>query len=164
LGLSRLSAWWVALGINLDRIAPGHPEQNGGHERMHRDIAYEIEGCIAGDVCAHQAALGVWRNEFNTQRPHEAIGMRVPADLYTKSERRFDPDGFELSYPCDYLRRRVDSGGDINVIGSRILISTALRGWDVGLKVTGYGRYSVWFGPLLLGEIDIETESFNVAK
>jgi putative transposase len=164
LGLSRLSAWWVALGINLDRIAPGHPEQNGAHERMHRDIAYEIEGCIDGDVCVHQAALETWRQEFNNERPHEAIAMRVPADLYVKSERRFEPDGFELSYPCDYFRRKVDAGGDINVLGSRILISTALCGWDVGLKITGYGRYSVWFGPLLLGELDIETEAFNVAR
>jgi len=164
LGLSRLSAWWVALGINLDRIAPGHPEQNGGHERMHRDIAYEVEGRIDGDVSAHRAALETWRHEFNTERPHEALEMRVPADLYVKSERRFAPENFELSYPQEYLRRKVNTIGNIKIMNSQILISTALRGWDVGLKATAYGRYAVWFGPLCLGEIDMEMESFNVAQ
>lgn len=164
LGLSRLSAWWIALGIGLDRIAPGHPEQNGGHERMHRDIACELEGCIDGDISAHQAALETWRHQFNHERPHEALGMRVPADLYVKSERRFDPGDFDLSYPSEYLRRKVKNCGTIKIMSSQILISTALRGWDVGLKATGLTHYSVWFGPLCLGEIDMETESFNVVQ
>jgi transposase InsO family protein len=163
LGLSRLSAWWVALGINLDRIAPGHPEQNGGHERMHRDIAYEIEGCIDGDVCAHQAALETWRHEFNHERPHEALEMRVPANLYAKSERTFDPKGFELSYPQGYLSRRVGNQGCVMIRRSYIFISGALSGWDIGLKTIAYGRYAVWFGLLCLGEIDMETESFHAA-
>lgn len=164
LGLSRLSAWWVALGINLDRIAPGHPEQNGGHERMHRDIACELEGCIDGDVSAHQAALETWRHEFNNERPHEALEMRVPADLYVKSERRFDLKTFELSYPQEYLRRKVSVTGSIKIMNCFIRISVALRGWEVGLKATELGRYKIWFGPLCLGQIDMEMESFNAAQ
>jgi len=65
LGVSRLAAWWVALGIQLDRIEPGHPEQNGGHERMHRDIALEVEGRIDGGFVEQQAALEVWRRPFS---------------------------------------------------------------------------------------------------
>jgi putative transposase len=164
LGLSSLSAWWIALGIDLDRIEPGHPEQNGGHERMHRDIACEIEGNIDGDSTVHQAALEIWRQEFNDQRPHEALGMRVPADVYVKSPRKFDGDSFELSYPTEYLTRKVGASGSI-VITSRVIpISKALRGWHVGLKVTGCRHYAVWFGKLYLGEIDVETESFDAAK
>jgi putative transposase len=72
LGLSRLSAWWLALGINLDRIAPGRPDQNGGHERMHRDLACEVESRSEQDVATQQAVLDEWRRTFNDERPHEA--------------------------------------------------------------------------------------------
>lgn len=164
LGLSRLSAWWVGLGIALDRSRPGHPQDNGGHERMHRDMACEIEGCIDGDTSAHQAAVETWRHQFNHERPHEALRMRVPADLYIRSQKRYMPDTFELSYPQEYIRRKVNSNGAITIMEARIYISASLGGWDVGLKVTEDGGYSVWFGHLCLGRIDIETESFTVAS
>jgi putative transposase len=164
LGLSRLSAWWIALGIDLDRIKPGHPEQNGGHERMHRDMACELEGCIDGDITVHQASLETWRQQFNHDRPHEALGMRVPAELYVKSPRRFYPGEIALSYPPEYLRRKVSSCGTIRITKRQILISTALYGWEIGLKVTGLNHYAVWFGALYLGEIDLETESFHVVR
>jgi putative transposase len=162
LGLSRLSAWWVALGIDLDRITPGHPEQNGGHERMHRDIACEIEGCVDGDASAQQAAMETWRHEFNHERPHEAIEMRVPADLYVRSQRCYAPQSFELSYPPEYIRRKVSSNGVIGFMHCQIYLSASLAGWDAGIKATADGSYTVWFGPLCLGRIDIETESFTV--
>jgi len=162
LGLSRLSAWWVALGIALDRGRPGHPQDNGGHERMHRDMACEVEGCVDGDTSANQAALDIWRQEFNHERPHEALQMRVPADLYVKSQRRYMPDTFELSYPQEYLRRKVNANGGIHIMDAGIYISASLGGWDVGLKATPDGCYTVWFGPLCLGRIDIEIEAFTV--
>jgi putative transposase len=162
LGLSRLSAWWVTLGIDLDRNIPGHPQDNGAHERMHRDIAWEVEGCVDGDTSANQAALETWRHQFNHERPHEALAMRVPADLYVRSQRRFDHESFELSYPPEYLRRRVNANGGIRIMDTAIYISASLLGWDVGLKATEDGCYTVWFGPLCLGRIDIETESFTV--
>ncbi len=77
LGLSRLSAWWVALGIDLERGRPGHPQDNGGHERMHRDIGGELE-----PGTAEQGAMDLWRQEFNQERPHEALGMKCPAEVY----------------------------------------------------------------------------------
>jgi transposase InsO family protein len=75
LGLSRLSAWWLALGIHLDRIDRGCPSQNGRHERLHRDIACELENQIEGGLEAQAAALEVWRRTFNQERPHEALGI-----------------------------------------------------------------------------------------
>ena len=83
LGLSRLSAWWVVLGIDLERGRPGHPQDNAGHERMHKDISRELEAEGACD----QAALDVWRQTFNYERPHEALGMRCPGEVYLASER-----------------------------------------------------------------------------
>jgi transposase InsO family protein len=164
LGLSRLSAWWVALGICLDRIAPGHPHQNGGHERMHRDIALEVEGAVDGDMVAQQAALDTWRHDFNHERPHESLGMQVPAQFYSKSSRRFDPSAIELVYPSDYLRRKADKRGAIKFSNRRIAVSLAVAGWEVGLKATGAQSYSVWFGPLCLGELDMASESFRAMR
>jgi transposase InsO family protein len=164
LGLSRLSAWWLALGIDLDRIAPGRPDQNGGHERMHRDIALEVEGPSADGIQAQQAALDTWRETFNHERPHEAIAMRVPADLYRPSDRRFHADEMALEYPMGYLRRRVSPRGTVCVWGTRVNVSTALTGWDVGLQPTEtHHRLGLWFCRLRLGEVDLETCKFRVA-
>jgi transposase InsO family protein len=88
LGLSRLSAWWVALGIDLERGRPGHPQDNGAHERMHRDISRELEAMGECD----QQAWDLWRQTFNYERPHEALGMRCPGELYVASERKYSWD------------------------------------------------------------------------
>lgn len=164
LGLTRLSAWWVALGIALDRIAPGRPCQNGAHERMHKDLALEVEGVVDGDLKTHRAALETWRHEYNHERPHEALEMRTPAELYTRSEKTWEPGELELTYPEGYLRRLVGRTGSLKVHGQRISISTALGGWHVGLKPLEANKFSVWFGPLCLGQIDLDTESFQVTK
>src|SRR5213592_1240944 len=82
-GLRRLSVWWVVLGIDLERGQPGHPQDNAGHERMHKDISRELEAVGECD----QDALDVWRDTFNYERPHEALGMRWPGEVYLPSER-----------------------------------------------------------------------------
>jgi transposase InsO family protein len=164
LGLSRLSAWWVTLGINLDRIEQGHPEQNGGHERMHRDIAQEVEGRVDGDLVAQQAALDLWREQYNHQRPHEALGMQLPAELYAKSERRFNPRPVELEYPAGYWRRRVTRVGCIKIANRLIRISAAISGYHVGLQPVSEGVFKVWFGPLCLGELNVQDEKFSAAN
>ena len=84
-GLSKLAVWWMSLGIKLDRIDPGCPYQNGGHERMHRDMKAELEGQIDGNLNEHQRVFDKWREDFNTIRPHEALGMKTPSDVYVKS-------------------------------------------------------------------------------
>jgi putative transposase len=161
LGLSRLSAWWVALGIDLDRIAPGRPEQNGAHERMHRDIAREGERINHGDLRTQAAALETWRKTYNHERPHEALGGRVPGDLYRRSSRFYKGTPDRLIYPAGYLDRAVQRSGTIGVEGKLIGISTALAGWNVGLKPDGNDVFLVCFGRLWLGRIDLATESFQ---
>jgi len=159
LGLTRLSAWWITLGINLDRIRPGHPEENGAHERMHRDIAKEVES-----EKQDAEALEVWRHEYNHERPHEAIGMRMPAEMYKRGERRYERGGHELEYGQGFLRRRVHCTGTIQLFGTTIRIGTAFSGWELGIKPIEETRYAVWFGRLYLGEVDLKTSSFQVVR
>jgi len=161
LGLSRLSAWWLTLGIDLDRIPPGRPDQNGGHERMHRDMAYEVERVSAADEATQQASLDVWRRTFNEERPHAAIGMRMPSEVYTPSSRRYEPEEVELVYPQGHLVRRVGSHGTIKLYKRKISISTALQGYDVGLEPKDNQCLLVRFCRLCLGEIDLSTAKFH---
>lgn len=161
LGLSRLSAWWLTLGVNLDRIEPGRPDQNGGHERMHRDMAIAVERRAAADLISQQAELDVWRQTFNEERPHEALGMRVPNDVYARSPRRFDPSQVKLEYPSGYDVRKVSHVGGIKIQRRAINVSVALRGYDIGLEPVKANHYMVWFCRTLLGELDVAAEKFS---
>lgn len=163
LGLSRLSAWWLSLGINLDRIPPGRPDQNGGHERMHRDMAWEVESSAAHDAATQQATLDVWRRTFNEERPHEALGMRVPHDVYQTSPRKFDPTPVEMVYPREYLVRKVNSIGSVKIHKTAVNVSAALRGFPIGLEPLQANRYATWFCRLCLGQIDMSTHKFHAA-
>lgn len=163
LGLTRLSAWWLSLGIELERSRPGCPQDNGGHERMHKDVKREIQALAtqAGPAsdAARQAAFDVWRQEFNDERPHEALAMKCPAEVYVKSPRRFLGTPEAISYEA-METRRVHANGWITYEGSRYQISAALRGWEVGLKSIA-GRQEVYFGRLLIGWTEPESESFT---
>src|SRR2546421_984224 len=155
LGLSRLSAWWVALGIDLERGRPGHPQDNGAHERLHRDISLELEGIVG----AHrQATLEMWREQFNFERPHEALAMRTPAELYLVSERKYDGTPAALEYDA-MGSRKVNGSGKIKCEGEHYFLSTSLAGWNVGVQSVNEAL-NVWFGRLLLGQIDSLSASF----
>lgn len=157
LGLSQLSAWWVALGIDLERGRPGHPQDNGGHERLHRDIGAELQ-----PHTAEQSALDLWREEFNHERPHEALGMKCPAEVYQPSPRTYQGSPEDVTYP-GLATRKVTDKGTIGWQAAKFFISTSLTGWSVGLKPSPCGRLEVWFGRLLLGWLDPATESFQRA-
>jgi len=154
-GLSRLSAWWVALGIDLERGRPGHPQDNAAHERMHLDISREIEALGQSD----QAAMDVWRQSFNYERPHETLGMRCPGELYCASERKYEGTPEDLDYP-QMCPRRVSAHGTIKLDGQVLFLSTALAGWSIGLKPITQESMEVWFGRLLLGEVNLATSNF----
>ena len=154
-GLSRLSAWWVALGIDLERGRPGHPQDNGAHERMHKDISRELEAMGQSD----QEALDLWRQTFNYERPHDALGLRCPGEVYTASERKYEGTPQDLDYP-QMCSRRVCQHGTIRLEGERLFLSTSLAGWSVGLKPIATELMEVWFGRLLLGQVDVAASSF----
>ena len=153
LGLSRLSAWWVMLGIDLERGRPGCPQDNGGHERFHLDVERELRGA---ELKEQQAGFDEWRQSFNQERPHESLGMKCPAEVYAKSERRYEgtPEDFEYK---GMASRKVAKWGSISWASQLVFISGALAGWSVGLEPCGQGKYKVWFGRLLLGQLDERT-------
>lgn len=157
LGLSRLSVWWLALGIDLDRNRPGCPQDNGAHERMHRDVRRELE---SGGIGRDQAAFDLWRDQYNTQRPHEALSMQVPAKVYRHSTRPYKGTPDDIDYGNMVTRRVKRRTGEIRYLRQRIAISTALGGWSVGLKEREDGLVEVYFSKLLLGHIDRRTVSF----
>lgn len=154
LGLSRLSAWWVALGIDLERSRPGCPQDNPAHERFHRDVEKELRGE------ERQASFEVWRREFNEERPHEALGMKRPAQIYTPSQRKFSGTPEDLSYP-KMDTRRVHQTGHIRHGKDSVFISSALAGWSVGLEPSAAEKFNVHFARLLLGQYDKSTASFQ---
>jgi len=154
-GLTRLSAWWRTLGIRLDRIEPGHPEQNGSHERMHRDLALEIEGQPAATLAQEEKRLQRWRLEYNVHRPHEALAMRTPGAVYRCSRRKLK-DVKPYRYPVGYLLRRVDSSGYIVLNNQYFRISDALVKTEVGLERLDETRWRVWFCDLAVKEIEVE--------
>ena len=165
LNLTSLSVWWITLGIMPDRSLKGHPEQNGSLERMHKDIAEEIEGKVPGGIIANQAVLDAWVKEYNSVRPNEAIGMKTPDELYKKSDQKYTGDYDELEYPMGFLVRKVFKSGEIILNGVRITIGYALRGWQVGLKPLDEGRsYHVFIADFLLGILDLDSCCFYPIK
>ena len=161
-GLTKLAAWWLSLGIRLDRIDPGKPYQNGAHERMHLDMMKELEGKIDGDLNLHQSVFEVWRKEFNTERPHQALDMKKPAQLYIKSKRKYEPVD-ALEYPGKILSRQVNDRGFTFYKGHKVFLSNAFNGFNVGLDVKTES-IKVWFANNFLGEIDRKDYTFTPNK
>jgi len=156
-GLSPLAVWWVKLGIQPERIAPGHPEQNGRHERMHRTLAQDCCRPPAATLVAQQQDFDAFGQTFNGQRPHQALGLRPPATLYRPSPRPYPARLADPLYPAAALIRRVRSNGEIRWRGKLVFLSEALIGEAVGISETLIG-YEVHFGPIMLGELDAKGE------
>ncbi len=152
-GLASLSVWWILLGIKLELIRPGRPEQNAIHERMHLTLKQEACHPAAATRKAQQRRFDQWRQEFNEERPHEALGMKRPAQLYRPSVMRYDGRLTNPSYPAGHEVRRVYKNGEIKWCGRRRFIAHALKGLLVGVKRIDEGRSQVWFGSILLGDL-----------
>jgi putative transposase len=154
-GLTRLSAWWVSLGIQVARSRPGCPQDNGAHERMHRDMRADLQAQPRPTREQQQRACSKWQQEFNHVRPHEALGGKVPADLYKPAvRRRLDPP--DKSYPDHWIQRRVvTKAGVIVVEGQQYPIGSALSGFTVALEPLGGLRHRIWFRDLDLGETEL---------
>jgi len=151
-GLSPLSVWWVKLGIIPERIQPGHPEQNGRHERMHRTLKQEVMHPPAATPSAQQQRCDNFRMVFNTLRPHEALGQVPPASCYVPSTRPYPSRLGDLQYPPLTEVRRVRSNGQIKWRGELVFVSTALTGELVGVTEQE-DAWLVSFGPMPLGRL-----------
>ncbi len=157
-GLSRLGAWWISLNIEPELIKPGHPEQNGGHERMHRTLKLELLDKVGKDLDEQQKFFDKWRRTFNTIRPHEAIGMRCPTELYEKSERRYEGKELSYKYPENYKVRSVKTEGSIKWQGKLIYVSQTLTGYKVGIRAVSPEKYEVYFRTKRLGILSPENK------
>lgn len=164
LGLSRLSVWWLKLGIALTRIERGHPEQNGAHERMHRTLKAEAARPPASTWRGQQRRLRAFRADYNEVRPHESLEGRTPASCYVPSPRPYTNETPGLDYPLHYTRRQVRSGGDIKWRGRAIFVSEVLAGEPLGLEEIEEGTWAVYFGPLALGRIMDRTGRFYAGR
>jgi len=156
-GLTKLSVWWMTLGIQLDRNDPGHPEQNGGHERMHRDMKTELQGQIDGTLNEHQKVFDQWREDFNEVRPHEALGMKTPSEIYRKSKNKYLGEHIELRYAKGFRVRYVNDRGYLNLDQKRLFVGNPFAGYHVGIKEFVDKSSEVWFGNLYLGIINADT-------
>jgi len=163
LGLSKLSVWFLSLGIMVDRITPGKPGQNGSHERMHRDLSQDIEKHIPGGVKENQIAINEWVNEYNTVRPNEAIGMKKPSELYVKSTRKYE-EFDTIEYPIGFLSRKVNSKGALKLNQYRYNITSTLGGYQVGLQELDNGEYKIWIGNYPLFILQTETATLKLPK
>lgn len=160
LSLTSLSAWWITLGITPDRTEKGSPGQNGSLERMHADIAREIEGKVRGGVLANQAVIDAWVEEYNSVRPNEAIGMKTPDEVFIPSERKYIGDYEEIEYPLGFLTRKVTAGGEIVLNSIRIAIGHSLRGLYIGLKPLENNSYEAYLADFILGTVDMNSCCF----
>lgn len=160
LSLTNLSAWWITLGIIPDRTDKGAPGQNGSLERMHADLAREIEGRISGGIRANQVVLDAWVEEYNSVRPNEAVGMKTPDELYEPSPRKYTGDFDEIEYPMGFQTRKVLGNGEITFGGIRIGIGYSLRGLNVGLKLSDQKNFDVFLADFLLGTLNLDSCCF----
>lgn len=158
--LSKLSVWWLRLGINIERIKPGHPQQNGRHERMHLTLKKEATRPPGANSLQQQAKFDAFVSEFNNERPHEALDMRMPAEAYSPSTRPYA--GLpELRYPVHDKDVLVTACGRICMHRKRINISTVLAGQRVGIKEVDEGIWIVSFMQYDLGYIDLEQKTLQ---
>jgi putative transposase len=151
--LSRLSAWWVRLGVLPQLIEPGKPQQNGRHERMHRTLKAETTRPPGASMRSQQKRFDTFRVEFNEQRPHEALEQRTPASVYQPSPRPMPSRLPPLEYPDRFEVRYVSANGGIRWNHAWVNVSTTCVGEYVGLEEIDDGIWNVYFGALRLGRL-----------
>jgi transposase InsO family protein len=149
--LSRLSAWWVRLGVMPEFIQPGKPQQNGRHERMHKTLKAEATRPPRSSNLAQQRRFNTFRAEFNDERPHEALDMETPDSLYQRSTREMPAHLPPLEYPDRFETRYVSANGGIRWNSEWVCVSTVCAGEYVGLEEIDNAIWNVYFGALKLG-------------
>jgi Integrase core domain len=158
--LSKLSVWWLRLGIAIERIKPGHPQQNGRHERMHLTLKKEATRPSGANSLQQQHRFDAFVQEFNAERPHEALAMKCPAEFYVPSPRRYD--GLpEITYPFHDRDLLVTACGRLCLHRKRINISTVLAGQRLGIKEVDDGIWLVSFMHYDLGYFDLEQKTLQ---
>jgi putative transposase len=160
-GLTKLSVWWLKLGIQPIRTEPASPEQNGAHERFHRTLKAETGKPPAGNCNAQQRRFNRFRAIYNDERPHEALDQATPASRYRRSPRRYPAYVPEPEYPNFFQTFPVNSHGAIYVDGELKYVSSALAGERVGMEEADDGIWSIYFCKERLARYDERTKTIE---
>lgn len=158
--MTRLSIWWIRLGIKIERIEPGNPQQNGRHERMHRTLKLEATRPARGNLLQQQETFEEFKQQFNFERPHQALQMKKPGDMYRKSSRPYRglPD---ITYPGYDKTLQMSNCGRICFNEAKIHVTRSLANQLVGLKEVDHGIWQVDFMSYTLGYFDEESYRFS---
>jgi transposase InsO family protein/transposase-like protein len=159
--LSQLSVWFIKLGIYPELIEPGKPQQNGVHERMHRTLKQEATIPPGNSLRAQQHKFDEFREEFNEVRPHEAISMKRPAEIYQSSSRTMPKQIDRYDYPAHYLVRRVSRGGTIRAFNHQFFVSNTLQEDYVGLEEVDDGVYDLYFCFYHIGRYELQANRIH---
>ncbi len=162
-GLSKLSVWWLRLGIQIERIKPAHPEQNGRHERMHLTLKKEATKPAAKNLIQQQGKFDRFQEQYNQERPHQAIGMKYPAEIYVSSSTPYKGLS-DLTYPFHDRTITVTNCGRICIGRRKINLSTVFAGQNVGIKEVADKVWLVSFMQYDLGFFDHETGRITSAE
>lgn len=156
-GLTPLNVWWMQLGITHQRVRPGYPQGNGTHERMHRELKRETATPAAASARAQQRRFDAFRQRYNAERPHEALGHRCPATVWTPSARPYPARLPAPSYPMSVEVRRIRASGSFTFRGYDVFLSHALQGMDVALEEVADGIWNIRFYATVLARFDVRT-------
>jgi len=158
-GLSRLSLWFIKLGIVPERIKKGCPQQNGRHERMHRTLKAEaITGNIKRDLSEQQVEFEIFRNDYNNYRPHEALNQETPSSHYKKSNRPYIEKPLSPEYDIGYLIRKVRHNGEIRFNGKMYYLTCLLKKQPVALKEVSDGIWQIYYSFYELAKLDLRKD------
>jgi transposase InsO family protein len=149
--LSRLSVWWIEQGIEVEFTGPAAPQENGAHERMHRDLKAEAAQPPSVNLAAQQRRFERWRYTYNQERPHESLGQQRPAEIYQPSTRRLNEHDKPMVYPPDYEVKEVSTSGQLAHEGRNYPLGEAFIGKCVGLRHTDDGQTELYFANVHLG-------------
>lgn len=157
--LTKLSVWWIRLGIKLERIEPGNPQQNGRHERMHRTLKLEATKPAQSNLLQQQETFDKFKKQFNYERPHQALEMKCPADIYSKSNRTYQglPD---ITYPGYDKSLLISNCGRVCLKKLKIYVSKAFANQPIGINEVDLGIWEVDFMDYTLGYFDEESGKF----
>jgi transposase InsO family protein len=153
-GLSQLNVWWIRLGIQHQRILPASPQQNGKHERMHKTLKAEATIPPCSNMHSQQKKFDSFQNEFNHERPHDALGGKTPASLYAVSNRPYDGKIPPYEYPAHFIIKRVTNAGTFRLKDHLLFIANALKQNLIGLEETDDGIWSIYLCNVLLARLD----------
>jgi hypothetical protein len=161
-GLSRLAVWWRRLGIKVDYGRPAHPEDNAAHEQMHRVYQAEVLAHPADHRAMLQRRSDRWRAQYNHLRPHEALGLRPPAQLHQPSPRTLPRKLPKWIYPAGWRTHNVNRNGRLYWMGRLRFVGEAFSGERIGLCPTAKGTWKVFWGRDLLGLIHPKDQSASI--